>query len=123
MNAEFFLWVNAVLYAGFAAWCAISPTSTAAFSGFSFMNVNGRSEYFALYVGLQAAWSVMFAVCAVNTDLQYAGVLYAVFLYAGVIFGRWVSIFQKGVAGNNVYIIAILEIVLGAWAVLLLTNF
>ncbi len=122
MNVEFFLWLNAVLYAVFAVWCAVSPTGTAAFSGISFMSNNGRAEYFALYVGLQAAWSVMFAVCALNPDLHYAGIFYSVFLYAGVVFGRWVSIFQKGVAGNNAYIIAILELILGAWAVLLLTN-
>jgi len=122
MNAEFFLWINAILYAVFTVWCAINPIGTAAFSGLSFLNVSGRAEYFALYVGLQAAWSVMFAVCAISEDLQYAGVLYAVFLYAGVIAGRWISIFQKGVAGNNAYIIAILEIILGAWSVILLTN-
>ncbi len=123
MNAEFFLWVNAVLYAVFAVWCAANPTGTANFSGIGFLNTNGRSEYFALYVGLQAAWAVMFAVCAIKPDLQYAGVFYSVFLYAGVVGGRWISIFQKGIASNSVYIIAILELILGAWAVLLLTNF
>lgn len=123
MVPEFYLWLNAVIYAIFATWCAISPTTTAAFSGFGFLNTNGRSEYFAIYVGLQGAWAVMYAVCALNPDLFYAGIFFSVFIYAGVVAGRWISIFQKGVAGNNAYYIAILEIILGSWAVLLLTNF
>lgn len=123
MNVEFYLWLNAVIYAIFSAWCAINPTTTAAFSGFNFANTNGRSEYFAIYVGLQGAWAVMFAVCAIKPELQYAGIFFSVFIYAGVVLGRWISIFQKGIANNNAYYIAILEIILGAWAVLLLSNF
>lgn len=123
MNAEIYLWINAFLYAAFALWCMIQPTTTATFSGMSFLNVSGRAEYFAIYVGLEAAWAVMYIVCALNDDLQFAGVFYSVFLYAGVVIGRWISIFQKGVASNNTYIIAILEIILGAWAVVLLSQY
>ncbi|HRH55037.1 MAG TPA: DUF4345 family protein, partial [Chitinophagales bacterium] len=111
MNAEIYLWINAFLYAAFALWCMIQPTTTATFSGLSFLNVSGRAEYFAIYVGLEAAWAVMYIICALNDDLQFAGVFYSVFLYAGVVIGRWISIFQKGVATNNTYIIAILEII------------
>ena len=123
MNAEIYLWINAFLYAAFALWCMIQPTTTATFSGLSFFNVSGRAEYFAIYVGLEAAWAVMYIICALNDDLQFAGVFYSVFLYAGVVIGRWISIFQKGVASNNTYIIAILEIILGAWAVVLLSQY
>lgn len=123
MNAEIYLWINAVLYAAFAAWCMIQPNKTAAFSGLSFLNVSGRAEYFAIYVGLEAAWAVMYAICAINESMEYAGVFYSVFLYSGVVIGRWISIFQKGVASNNTYFIAILEIILGAWAVWLLTQY
>lgn len=123
MNAEIYLWINAVMYAAFAIWCLAKPTSTAAFSGLSFLNVSGRSEYFAIYVGLQGAWAIMFAICAGCESMQYAGVFYAVFLYAGVIIGRWISIFQKGNSSNSAFVIAILEIILGAWAVWLLTQY
>jgi len=123
MNAEIYLWINAVMYGAFAIWCMIQPTNTAAFSGLSFLNVSGRSEYFAIYVGLQGAWAVMYAICATNESLEYAGVFYAVFLYAGVVAGRWISIFQKGNSSNNAFIIAILEIILLAWGVLLLTQY
>lgn len=117
---EIYLWINAVLYAAFAIWCMMKPTTTATFSGISLLNSSGRSEYFALYVGLQGAWAVMYVICALNPDLYYAGIFYSVFLYVGVVVGRWISIFQKGISSNNTYVIAILEIVLGTWAVLLL---
>jgi hypothetical protein len=122
MNAEIYLWINAVMYAAFSIWCLVKPTATAAFSGLSFLNVSGRSEYFAIYVGLQAAWAIMYIICATTESLQTAGIFYSIFLYAGVVAGRWISIFQKGNASNNAYIIAILEIILGAWAVLLYTQ-
>jgi hypothetical protein len=123
MTVEIYLWINAVLYAAFAIWCLLQPTATATFSGLSFLNNSGRSEYFALYVGLEAAWSVMYVICAVNPELHYAGIFYSVFLYAGVIAGRWISIFQKGISSNNTYVIAILELILGAWAVWILAGY
>lgn len=120
---EIYLWLNAVLYAGFALWCMVKPSDTAAFSGLSFLNVSGRAEYFAIYVGLEAAWSVMYIVCAVNEDLQFSGIFFSVVLYAGVVVGRWISIFQKGTSSKNSYIIGILEIILGCWAVFLFSGY
>lgn len=117
---EIYLWINAVLYSAFSLWCLWKPTTTATFTGLGLLNASGRSEYFALYVGLQGAWAVLFIVCAVNLDLQHAGILYAVFIYAGLVLGRWISIFQKGISSNKTYILAILEIVLGTWAAVLL---
>lgn len=123
MTAELYLWINAVLYTVFAVWCLFQPTNAGKFTGLSFINTSGRSEFFAIYVGLEAAWAVMFAICAINPDLCYAGIFYSVILYSGLVGGRWISIFQKGISSNYTYILAILEIVLGAWAVLLLMQY
>ncbi len=123
MTTELYLWINAILYAGFAIWCLLKPSGTAAFSGLSFLNASGRSEYFAIYVGLEFAWVIMYIICAMDPGLYYAGIFYSVVLYAGVVAGRWISIFQKGVSSNNTYIIAILELILGAWAVMLLLQY
>lgn len=114
-----YLWFNAVLYAAFTIWCLLRPTATAAFSGLSLLNTSGRSEYFALYVGLEGAWALLFALCALKPEWQFAGMLNAVFIYAGLICGRWISILQKGVASSNTYYIAALEVGLGIWGILL----
>ncbi len=116
---EIYLWVNAVLYAGFAFWCGLKPTATASFSGISFINTSGRSEYFALYVGLEAAWAAMYAWCALHEDFRSAGLFFSVVLYAGLVSGRWISILQKGAASKNTYYIAAIEIALGIWAIVL----
>lgn len=121
-NIEIYLWVNAVLYAVFAIWCLLLPATAGNFTGLTFINTSGRSEFFALYIGLEAAWAIMFALAAIKPEWQYFGILYAVFMYAGLVVGRWISIFQKGISSNMTYLIAILEIILGTWAVVILLN-
>lgn len=123
MNAEIYLWLNCILYFGFAAWCLLKPTATAAFSGLSFLNTSGRSEYFAVYVGMEAGWAVFYLLCVLQDELQYAGILFSVCVYAGIVVFRWISILQKGASSKNSYFIAILEILLLAWAILLLQKY
>lgn len=123
MTAEIYLWINAVLYAVFAIWCLFQPTAAGNFTGLSFINASGRSEFFALYVGLEAAWAVMFAICASQADMIYAGLFYSVIMYSGLVIGRWISVFQKGISSKYTYILAILEIILGTWAVVLLMQY
>lgn len=120
---EIYFWLNAVLYIAFSIWCLVKPTDTAAFSGLSFLNVSGRAEYFALYVGLQAAMAIMYIVCALEESLQFAGIFYSVVFYSGAVAGRWISIFQKGSSSKNTYIIAALEIILAGGAILLYCKY
>ena len=122
MSAEIYLWINAVLYAFFALWCLVRPEGTAAFSGLSFLNGSGRAEYLAIYFGLEAGWVVFFALCAYKPELTYAGILFSVCLYAGVIIGRWYSILFHGKVVKTTFIIAGMELVLGIWAFALLAN-
>ena len=44
-----YLYLNALLYAGFAAWCTISAASTARAIGYLQMNAGGESEYRVIY--------------------------------------------------------------------------
>ncbi len=123
MSAEIYLWVNALLYAIFAVWCLVQPSKAGNFTGLSFLNASGRSEFFAIYVGLEAAWAAMFVICASKPSMIYAGLFYAVIMYAGLVVGRWISVFQKGISSKYTYILAILEIILGTWAVVLLMQY
>ncbi|MFN0274837.1 MAG: hypothetical protein ACKVPJ_03755 [Chitinophagales bacterium] len=122
MSVEIYLWLNCILYSGFAGWCLLKPTATATFSGLSFLNTSGRAEYFAVYVGMEAGWAVFYLLCALNEELYYAGILFSVCIYAGIVLFRWVSILQKGASSKNGYYIAILEMILLAWAVILLMK-
>lgn len=115
-----YLWLNAVLYLLFAVICLLRPTKSAAFSGLGFLSSSGRAEYFAVYVGLEVSWALLFAFCAIRPGWQHAGILYSAFLYGGVIAGRWISIFQKKPQSRNTYLIAGAELLLGIWAFLLL---
>lgn len=117
-----YLWINCVLYAFFALYCLAKPTATAAFSGLSFLSTSGRAEYFAVYVGMEAGWAVFYALCALQEELMYAGVVFSVCIYAGIVLFRWISIIQKGSTSKNSYIIAGLEILLLAWAIVLLIS-
>lgn len=122
MAAQIYFWVNAVLYAGFALWCLIKPTTTATFSGLSFLNSSGRSEYFAIYVGMEAGWALLYIFCALKTELQYAGLLFSACIYGGIVLFRWISILQKGASSTNTYIVSGLEIILLVWALWLLIR-
>lgn len=55
-----FLAVVGAAYLLLAAWCAVKPQQTSASIGYSFLNGSGRSEYFVIYGGLQAALGLMF---------------------------------------------------------------
>lgn len=120
MAAQIYFWVNAVLYAGFASWCLLKPSATAAFSGLSFLNTSGRSEYFAVYVGMEAGWAIFYILCALKTELQYGGLIFSVCIYGGIVLFRWISIIQKGASSTNTYFITGLEILLLVWAIWLL---
>jgi hypothetical protein len=83
-----YLYVNAALYAIFAAWCTIMPDKTASALGLSFRSGSGRSEYITVYGGLEAGVALFFLFTAMRPQLREAGLLFAILFYACLVLWR-----------------------------------
>ncbi len=122
MSAQIYLIINAIIYFAFAFWCLLKPTTTANFSGLSFLSNAGRAEYIAIYVGLQLSFAVSFLIGFLKPEYKNAAILYSVLLYAGVVIFRWISIIQKGGLHQNAMMIASLEIIFLIWGIMFLIK-
>ena len=112
-----YLYVNAALYFIFAVWCLIKPEQTARFSGYRFINGSGKSEYLTIYVGLQAGLTGFYTYAALKEEFQLAGILFSVFLYAGIVTVRLISLIMLPAIRKGTYTIAALETLLGIGAI------
>lgn len=114
-----YLWLNAVLYALFAAWCTVRWKSTSAAVGYLALDNGGRSEYLVVYGGLQAGLAIAFALLALRPEWHRAGVLFALCLYAPIVAYRVVTALAFAPVGATTWAVAGLESVLLAGAVAL----
>ena len=124
-TAKLYLYLNALLYIIFGAWCALDPTWTAQAVGFSLPGNQGLAEFVAVYGGLEFGVGVFFLLCArsFSFQLKYAGVLFGACFYTGICIFRTFAIAQVGFdigAGINFYIS---ECVLTLWSLILLSKF
>ena len=72
-----YFWFNVVAYVVFALWCTIRPEQTARFLGFSLDGWKGQAEYVAVYGGIEAAFAVFFALCALRPAWHGPGLAFA----------------------------------------------
>lgn len=114
-----YLFVNAVLYVLFAAWCTFAPDKTAAGIGLAFRSSSGRSEYLTVYGGLQFALAIFFAIASLRAEYRTAGLLFALCLYVSLVAFRLVTIATIPGIERMTYITGGLELVLGAAAAVL----
>jgi hypothetical protein len=115
--AATYLYANALLYAIFALWCMIAPRSTAVSIGFTALSSGGRSEYLAVYGGLQAGLAAVFFILAQDPARHRLGLLLAVALYAPVVLVRCYTLVTIRPLPTVTLATAALEFVLLAWAV------
>ncbi len=116
--AAFYLYANAVLYLVFAIWCTVGMSRTAPAMGFAALTSGGRSEYLAIYGGLQIGLAVAFWLLARNPEWHKPGILFALVLYAPIVVFRLISLARYLPVGNVTLATAALEVVLlaiGAW--------
>lgn len=113
-----FLYLNAVLYAVFAAWCTFKPGSTAASMGYARLEPSGRSEYLVVYGGLQLGLAAVFAYCARTGELR-VGLLLALALYVPIVAYRLVTVARFRPVGATTRWVAGLEAALLAASVAL----
>lgn len=115
----FYLWVNAALYAVFAAWCALKVEGTSRSLGYTSLNASGYSEYLTVYGGLQIGLAVFFAWTAWRPELQRTGLVLAIALYAPIVLMRWGSIARHWPVDMMTVVVGGLETTLLAAALLL----
>lgn len=113
-----YLYVNAIIYAVFGAWCLIAPGTTANNLGYTALNGSGESEYRVVYGGLQIGLALFFAYCARTSDR--AGLVLAVALYVPIVLVRAVTVVKFPVSSMTLGVGALeaLLLVTGLWVLL-----
>jgi hypothetical protein len=89
---KIYLYINAALYAVFAAWCTLKPANTAANLGYVGLNNSGRSEYLVIYGGLQLGLAVMFFLVARDAAFHKLGVWVSIGLYGPIVLYRLITV-------------------------------
>lgn len=113
-----YLYANAFLYLVFAVWCTVGMSRTAPAMGFAALTSGGRSEYLAIYGGLQIGLAIAFWLLARNPAWHGPGILFALALYAPIVLFRMISLARFWPVGVVTLCTAVLEVVLliiGLW--------
>jgi hypothetical protein len=118
-----YLAFNAVLYAALGAWCALAPESTSAFLGLTLVGPAGRSEYLAVYGGLQLGFAAFFGLAVAAPRHRASALGFAALVYGGIVVLRTTAVVRFGFAAlGNARFAYVLEIVLLAAALALLLR-
>ena len=107
-----YLYVNAALYLLFAVWCTFGMSRTAPAMGFTALSNSGRSEYLAIYGGLQVGLAIAFWLLGRNESWHGQGILFAIALYAPIVLFRLISLARFWPVGTVTLCTAALEVVL-----------
>lgn len=110
--AAIYLYINSALYLIFAVWCTVGMSRTAPAMGFTALANGGRSEYLAIYGGLQVGLAIAFWLLARNSTWHGAGILFAIVLYAPIVVFRLVSVARFWPVGPVTLATAVLEVLL-----------
>ncbi len=119
MIATIYLAINALLYVVFAVWCVAMPAQTSAFVGLQPVGGAGRSEFFAVYGGLEFGLGLLFALAAWRPGLQTAGLLVAALTYGGIALFRSAAFLTQSAPGGNAWYIFPLEVTMAVIGVIL----
>ncbi len=118
-----YLGFNALMYAVFAVWCSVKPAGTAAYLGLAATTPGGRSEYLAIYGGLQAGLAIFYGLALFAPEHRRTALWMSVFLYGGIAAFRAIAIAQEGfgnLGGARAFFLA--EITLFVAALLLVRR-
>ena len=114
-----YLYINCVLYALFAAWCTVAPSSTATNLGYLTLSSGGRSEYLVIYGGIQVGLAILFALLARQPEYWRLGMMISIGLYAPIVLYRAVTVAKNWPVGTLTASTGVLEAVLLAAALLI----
>jgi len=107
-----YLWLNALLFLGFAGWCTLKPNETAKALGYEALSRGGQSEYLVIYGGLQLGLAAAFALFAWQQTQRTTGLAFALCLYGGIVLYRAVTLWTYGPVPALTWAVAALELVL-----------
>lgn len=110
-----YLFVNAALYILFALWCTIAPTKTSEVVGLAFRSGSGKSEYITVYGGLEFGVAMFFLITAIRPELNRAGLLFGLLLYACLVLWRLPGLFTISGIAKPTYFFAAAEFVFALW--------
>lgn len=96
MLLTMYCWLNAAFYALFSVWCIASEERTSHFIGLTPVHAGGRTEYWAIYGGLQAGVAIFYACAALRAEHQQTALLFSVCLYGGIVFFRTCAAIREG---------------------------
>ena len=113
-----YLYVNAALYIGLAAWCTVLPTKTSEAIGFAFTKSAARSEYITIYGGLELGMGLFFLAAGFLPALRPAGIVFALAVYACLALFRIGTLIAIDDLGRFPYVMLTIELpmaLLAAW--------
>lgn len=122
MQVKIYLYLNAVLYLIFGAWCAISPEWTASAVGFTLPGAQGIAEYIAVYGGLEFGVGVFFLLCALRPSLAKSGILFGACFYTGICVFRTIALLQVGLEIGNGINFYVSECIFTFWSLYLVRK-
>ncbi|MFN0135550.1 MAG: hypothetical protein ACKVS9_05460 [Phycisphaerae bacterium] len=118
--ARAFLVAHGVICAAFAAWCILSPQSTAAAIGLAFATPAGKSEYLTVYGGIQGGLALLFCTTGARRDLVHAGLLASACILGPVALIRVATLLSIADLPVLTYVLCVLEVALASFSVALL---
>lgn len=95
MLASIYLAFNAVLYLALSLVCSMRSRAVMQWLGYLTVNQAGRTEFFAIYGGLQLGLAAFFSVCASSPAYRSVGVTFAALLYLGIVLCRAAAMWRQ----------------------------
>jgi hypothetical protein len=114
-----YLWINAAMYAVFAAACALNPDRLQRALGFFTLDNSGSSEFLAIYSGLEDGFALFYVAAARRLELERPAILFSICLYAGLAAFRVPSLLIYRPVRTFTYVTAAVEVALLAAALFL----
>lgn len=116
MTSRIFLAVVGAAYVLLAAWCVVSPRSTAASVGFDLRPGSGQSEYLTVYGGLQLGLGLFFLWPLYRESSTESVLIGCLMVHAAIVLFRTISFLRYSGISTTTFTLAGVE-----WAILLST--
>ena len=116
MISKFFLTVVGLLYAGLAVYCAIFPERAAETVGFQLSGSSGRSEFMAVYGGLEMGMAVLFMLPWLVPSMSNFALLSCLLLHGNIVLFRSLAYLRYSDFDGMTHNLAIAE-----WAIFLIS--
>ena len=115
MLAKIYLAIVALLYLGLALWCSFQPNVTSEKVGFQLIGGSGRSEFLAVYGGLEFGLALVLLASLFKSETVVYGLIACVLIHASLVLFRSIGFFCFSNFDSMTYKLAI-----GEWVIMLL---